>query len=282
MSDSISRNMRYIQDLFLDAERRLQNKRDLEDIIQLLDAEVPTYRSIGYEGASYLLAYQDLAETGKLDRWRIFHKRAGLQHPFHIDIGLGWAYAKLRMNPLGQTGPIQRLQDRMILDGIGYYFALFRGRRTLKQHQIPPIIPPEQWSAFNQGIGRRIWYTAQGDIERCLHLLRSFPSSRHPALWRGIGLACGYVGGADHGTLAQLVQEAAEHKTQFKTGIALAAISRDASRSINDSTQLACQVVCEQTVDTIIRLPMELSGQSSLSFTADLSDYIPQFDTFFT
>jgi hypothetical protein len=243
--------MEYIQKLFLDIGRIVENITVSDELFSILDTEPPEFRSIAYESASFEIALRDLKTGQSLNNWLHFRLACAQQHPFHIDIGLGWAFAKAGMQPGIEAEFMRPALKEMLYDGFGYYFGLFKGRNTLKNKVVPKGIEGESLNGFDQGLGRRLWYMARGQVDNAIGLIANFPEARHPDLWRGIGIACGYVGGNDEDDLKCLSTGSGKHLKQFQTGIKLAAMSRIASGSVNEDVEKACRIVCNKAVQEL-------------------------------
>jgi len=219
-------------------------------IIPTLEEELPEYRSIAYEGASFEIAMKDLVSGQRLRQWNEF-KNASQLHSFHVDIGLGWALAKTQLSPHSFAESTNDLSGSMILDGVGYYHALYKGRSTLKDKAVPPSIQEESLRLFDQGVGRRLWYVAKGNEQEVIELLHNFPVSRHGALFRGIGIACGYVGGCEEHQLTYLKEISEGNLEQLQFGITLAAISRIISDTATPDIDVACRIICNKTLNEL-------------------------------
>jgi len=248
---NVSERMDYIQKLFLGVGTRFQDNTSLNEVIALLETEPPEYRSVAYESASFEIALTDLKTNQQLDHWKEFRELCVMQHTFHIDIGLGWAFAKTGLDSRPYLLTFQPLIQLMVFDGVGYYYGLFKGRRTLKNKEIPGIIEADDLHGFDQGLGRRLWYMVRGNVTELNDLVESFPAYRHPDLFRGIGIACGYVGGAEEDDLQGLCQISGNNYNQLKLGIALASVSRIASETINENSNMACRVICNKTINEL-------------------------------
>ncbi len=248
MPHKVSNNMDYIQKLFLGIQAHIQEKTDLDQLIFFLDREPPEFRSIAYESASMELGLIDLMHGSALEHWKKFYDRSRHAHPFHIEIGLGWAFAKHKIFPSENWMFPKKTMPWMIIDGIGYYYGLFRGRRTVKHQLVPEEINERQRHGFDQGLGRRLWYISKGEVKKLNALIQSFPVSRQADLWRGVGIACGYVGGCNRSDLESLVDTSKNCYAQLSIGIALAIISRIASGSVTKEVEMACNIVCKMTV----------------------------------
>src|SRR5215217_3511830 len=226
---NVSERMDYIQQLFLSVGVQLENKNSLDEVIAFLETEPPEYRSVAYESASFEIALENLKLNQHLDGWIEFRNLCAKQHTFHIDIGLGWAFAKTGVPPDPYIVAMQSMVKWMVFDGMGYYYGLFKGRSTLKNKVIPEGIEDDDLHGFDQGLGRRLWYIIKGNVAELDKLVESFPEHRHADLFRGIGIACGYVGGNEKDDLQHLCKISRENYKQLQLGIALAAISRIAS-----------------------------------------------------
>lgn len=239
--------MEYIQKVFLGVQEYFQQDHEMEELIAFLDAEPPEFRSVAYESASMEVALQEISRAKELNNWKKFYQRSATSHTFHMDIGLGWAFAKTEISPTPYLDSLHPGMSWMLYDGIGYYHGLFKGRKTIKSQLVPEGIAGQELKGFDQGLGRRLWYHAKGEVSEVTHLIRAFPSTRHPDLWRGVGIACGYVGGNGEADLELLLTTSGSCDKQFRTGIMLAAISRSASASVTSSIETACRVLCRKT-----------------------------------
>jgi hypothetical protein len=223
----------------------------LEELFAFLDAEPSRFRSVAYESASMEIGLKELSFKKELNNWKLFYDRSAKIHAFHMDIGLGWAFAKTEIKPDPYLEFLPYVMKLMVYDGIGYYYGLFKGRQTVKNQLIPESISDANLRGFDQGLGRRLWYISKGDVNRLIQLIELFQLFRHPDLWRGIGIACGYVGGSEKPHLENLLSHSSEFNNQLCTGIQLAAISRKASNSVTKDIKLACEVICDQSFEAV-------------------------------
>jgi len=260
LHNSVSAKMEYIQNLFLSVQEHMQKNHELKDLIAFLDSEPPEFRSIAYESASFEMGVQELACGTELDNWKNFYQLSKA-HTFHMDIGLGWAFAKTEVSPTPYLESLHPVMSWMAFDGMGYYFGLFKGRRTVKKQLIPEGIDEQNLHGFDQGLGRRLWYIARGEVNELIQLIQPFHLSRHADLWRGIGIACGYVGGSDKSNLEQLLNFSNEFKDQFRTGVALAAISRSASNSVTGDIELAYKIICGKPLKDVLSIETSVKNQ---------------------
>jgi enediyne biosynthesis protein E3 len=282
MPNEVQTKMERIQKLFLGTQHSIQGQPELEDLLASLDQEDPEFRSVAYESASMELAFNDLSKGTELEGWKFFYYRAKKRHSFHLDIGLGWAFAKAQVFPSSNLGELHPINRWMVFDGMGYYHGLFKGRRTVRKHLVPEGIEGRDLQGYNQGIGRRLWYIAKGEVKEVTSLIQAFPSSRHSDLWRGVGIACAYVGGSTQENLELLLAASGEFKQQLSVGIALAALSRSASGSVTNDIERACQVICEMTVAEIIDLQPKITKHPVGDEDYDFDNWISQMESVFT
>jgi hypothetical protein len=253
LPDSVSAKMECVQKVFLGVQNYMLKEHQLEEVIAFLDSEPPEFRSVAYESASMEIALTDLSDENELNKWKNLYHRSAKAHTFHMDIGLGWAFAKKEISPVSYFQYLEPVIGWMVYDGIGYYNGLFKGRRTVKSQLVPGDMDQQTLPGFDQGLGRRLWYISKGNVEQLIQLIKPFPLSRQADLWRGVGIACGYVGGNDKTNLVQLLNHSAEFKDQFRTGVSLAAISRHASNSITKDIQLACEIICGRPLTDMLK-----------------------------
>ncbi len=252
LHNNIAGNMEYIQKVFLGVQVYMQQHHDLEELIAFLDAEPPVFRSVAFEAASMEMALPELHSGKALDNWKEFYKRSAKAHTFHMDIGLGWAFAKMEISPKLHLKSLHSCMPLMVYDGMGYYYALFKGRKTVKSQLIPGEIEGPELQGFDQGLGRRLWYISKGEVNELNRLIQPFQLSRHADLWRGVGIACGYVGGCEKEHLERLLICSNEFNKQLCTGATLAAISRNASNSVSADIDLACDIICGKSLEDVL------------------------------
>jgi hypothetical protein len=271
--------MDYIQKLFLSVQDYMQKNHELEHLISFLDSEPPEFRSVAYESASFEIGLQVMSRGKELNNWMKFYRRSAKTHTFHMDIGLGWAFAKTEISPTPYLDSLHPVMSWMVFDGMGYYYGLFKGGRTVKKQLIPEGIDEQNLHGFDQGLGRRLWYIARGEVNELIQIIQPFHLSRHADLWRGIGIACGYVGGSDKSNLEQLLNFSNEFKDQFRTGVALAAISRSASSSVTGDIELAYEIIYGKPLKDILSIKASVRNKfdsSPRQFLYKLFPYLDQ------
>jgi enediyne biosynthesis protein E3 len=244
--------MEYIQHVFMKVQNHMQGNQQLNELSAYLDSEPKEFRSVAYESAAMMIGLKDMAQGGQLNQWKEFYHTSKDQHSAHVEVGLGLAFGKLELTPAPYLSSLEMVRHFMVFDGIGYYYGLFKGRRTVFNREIPEFISHEQLHGFDQGLGRRMWYITKGNAKDVAGLIDTFPSGRQRDLWRGVGIACGYVGGNEKANLAMVTIYSGEFKKQLFTGVAMAALSRSVSESFTEDIELTCSMLYGKSIQNTI------------------------------
>ncbi len=190
------------------------------------------------------------------DRLTLFQKRSrfdsfltgeGKHHTYMLHVGAGWAMARLphlrkRMERvLRQMDPLLRW---LAVDGFGFHEGYFHAPKSIRARCVPAGLIGYSRRAFDQGLGRSLWFVEGADPERIQRTIATFRTRRRGDLWSGVGLACGYAGGLEEPDVVRLTAAAGAHLPEFAQGVAFAAKARDLAGNSSAFTELACQAVC--------------------------------------
>ena len=214
---------------------------DPVDLVSQLNEVDEEFRSMAFEGASMAIAIQSIEAEDGLLRWSEFLD-SNPKYATQIMIGLGWAIGEKDRNADVVMSGLDSMTQARALDGFGYFMGLFRRRISIRTQQIPDGIPEELQMAFDQGIGRSLWYISKGDLEMLERMMNAFPEYRQKHMWRGIGVACPVVGGCDANHLNKLMDLAGDFAIQLKTGCILAAKSSVEAGAKNRFLDDACEL----------------------------------------
>ena len=166
----------------------------------------------------------------------------------HVHIGLGWAIAKRKLSSLFFLDTLNSLMLYRVLDGCGCYDGIFKQIQTIHNKVRPEYIDEDNFDAYDQGIGRSLWSICKGDSEKISDLIEGFSPSRHRDLWRGVGIACSFVGGCSESTLNALFFSSADHSLQLALGAAIVAKSRIQTNSVTKDSEMTCSLWCNLSV----------------------------------
>ncbi|MGA4838162.1 DUF1702 family protein [Streptomyces sp. G45] len=208
-----------------------------------LDAVEPALRGFAYEGAGMGLAALDAVAPRKR-RLDAFVAGPGAAHIYPVYVGVGLAYARLRRTPESRLAGLDPLLGWVTADGYGFHEAFFKRRRYVERHAVPARLTAHGRRCFDQGVGRALWFSSGGVVDRVTRLVDAFPAHRHADLWSGVGLASAYGGGADEAALRSVLRHAAAFRPQLARGAATAAWGRRAAGNRTEHTDLACRVFC--------------------------------------
>jgi hypothetical protein len=111
--------------------------------------------------------------------------------------------------------------------------------------------------AFDQGLGRSLWFVDGASTTRIAATIASFEVARRDDLWSGVGLACGYAGGLDARGIAGVVEAAGPHRSSFAQGVVFAAAARDRAGNSDEATALATRTVCGMDPPNAHRLALD-------------------------
>jgi hypothetical protein len=116
----------------------------------------------------------------------------------------------------------------LVIDGVGFYYAMFKTKKTLQKFYIPKSIKNNSFylERYDNGIGRALWFYNSGEPERIQKTISTFSEERRPAIWSGIGLAAAYAGGVSLAKIKRLKELSEKHSLMLGQGVLLAAHTR--------------------------------------------------------
>ncbi|MDQ2696931.1 MAG: DUF1702 family protein [Pseudomonadota bacterium] len=221
---------------------------DPQRLGQALDGVAAPLRGFAFEGAAMGLMLLDLLSPWKSARLDAFLRGPGADHIYMVHVGAGWAMARLPWGRrrLNRLDPLLRW---LAVDGYGFHQGYFHWREYI-DGQRPPALPPGYARrAFDQGLGRSLWFVRGADPERIAHTVGAFPPPRRADLWSGVGLAAAYAGGVGGAGLETLYGLALPHRSALAQGAAFAAKARQRAGNPASHTDLACRVLCGLSAD---------------------------------
>jgi enediyne biosynthesis protein E3 len=226
----------------------LQNSK-FEALVSRLNAFDDELRGYAYEGAGIGLAALDCILPWK-NRVRGFLDGPGSEYIYAVPLGAGMGLARLRRKPERFLARLDPVLGWLILDGYGFHEGFFSTLRYVKKQEVPAHLSPYARRVFDHGLGRSIWFTSSTNVERVAATIATFPEARHADLWSGIGLACGYTGGADRAAIEALQKAAGLYRPQLAMGAAIAANARHTVGNPSRYVELASEVLCSVSSGT--------------------------------
>ncbi|HWS53045.1 MAG TPA: DUF1702 family protein [Pyrinomonadaceae bacterium] len=201
-------------------------------------------RGFAFEGAAMGLALLDALTPWGGGRWRDFTQSFGAPHVYMMHVGYGWALARLRRRVESSLARLDPLLGWLAVDGYGFHEGYFKWRRYVERRESPGRLGGYARRAFDQGLGRSVWFVRGAHVGEVARTVDSFEPSRRADLWSGVGLACAYAGGADRADLGRLSEAAGGFRPQLAQGAAFAAKTRERAGNPAAHTETACAVIC--------------------------------------
>jgi hypothetical protein len=229
----------------------LRHPWEVERRLEMVETEL---RGFAYEGATMAYTVRDAMAGGRGHLARDLLRGPGVPHTFLTYIGIGFAMARLP-RPLWKkvlpdlTGtPYYPTMSWLAVDGFGFDRAYFDMPRWVNRQDRPEPYPwlgrPDYFPrAFDQGVGRALWFIHGGRSMDVAASVGAFAAGRQADLWSGVGLAATFAGGFDPDGLVALGQKAGEYRPHMAQGAVFAAKARDFSGFVPPHTEAAVQAL---------------------------------------
>jgi hypothetical protein len=221
-------------------------------LAQRLDAVQAEFRGFAFEGAGMALALLDFLTPQKAGRLGAFLAGPGDAHVYMVHVGVGWAIARFPWVRARIDRSLERLDPLLrwlAVDGYGFHEGYFHWRRSVRAQVRSGRLAGYASRAFDQGLGRSLWFVEGADVGRIPSVIAAFPTGRRADLWSGVGLAAAYAGGVNRAGLQRLGIAAGGHMPHVAQGVAFAAKARARAGNPAAHTELACRVLCEMSAD---------------------------------
>jgi hypothetical protein len=209
----------------------------------------PAWRGFAFEGAALALTVLDTMTPWRRGRLRAFLAGPSDAHAYIVHIGAGWALGRLPLSPAGLLSRLDPVLGWLALDGYGFHQGFFHWPQAVTRKEVPRRLRGYERRAFDQGLGRSLWFVEGTDVERIAGDIAAFPHHRHADLWSGVGLACAYAGGCDRSAVADLRQAAGAFAPMLAQGGAFAAEARARAGNPTAHTAEACEILCGHGLD---------------------------------
>lgn len=246
---------------FLRGYNEALEDRGSDALAAALEEVADEFRGFAYEGAALALALLDKLVPWKRTRLRSFMEGPGAPHIYMLYVGVGWSLARLRFGRWAEAAEPNPLLGWLKLDGYGFHEGYFRWPRYVVRRQTPKRLKGYALRAFDQGLGRSLWFVEGADVRRIASTIDGFPEERRGDLWSGVGLACTYAGGVGAPAVSELRWAAGGYIGDVAQGAAFAAKTRQRAGNPAPHTDTACRILCGLSADEAARVTdMELAG----------------------
>jgi enediyne biosynthesis protein E3 len=219
----------------------------LVSLVPRLEQVEPSCRGFAYEGAAMGLALLDWMTPWNRRRVSSFLREAGDLHAYMVHVGAGWVLARVPGNVEKFLSRFDPLLRWLLVDGYGFHEGFFRWPRYLSGQPAPARLQGYARRAFDQGLGRCLWFIEGADVSRIATSIAALSCDRHSDLWSGVGLASVYAGGASEADLRQLKETAGHFAPHLAQGAAFAAKARLRAGNLSAYHDAACRILCDMS-----------------------------------
>lgn len=207
-----------------------------------LQEHEPERQGFAYEGAGMSVALRVLMTPGST----LFHdylRGVGDPHHYMIHIGAGWAWSRFPLRHAALQTQLDRTFHWLAWDGLGFHEAVFHTERTVERRDNRPTRDDYAGPAFDQGVGRALWFVCAGRPDEVARRIAAFAPERHADLWGGAGLAVTYACGVEEPVVRALHAHAGPFQPDMAVGSLLAVVTRRRAGNPTAHIDLACRVV---------------------------------------
>jgi hypothetical protein len=249
-SEDVRRHLDGALHSFVDAYTMALDDDDAERIARRL-AELPDLvRGFAYEGAGAALTILDRFLPRKESRFDALLRGPGAPFAVLLHVGAGLALARVSRRIEDDTRGMDVEMRWLPLDAYGFERGVFATHRVVAGGEVPRLSAYGR-RAFDQGLGRGLWFREATDLGRIARTIAGLPAARHADLWSGVGLASAYAGPNTESSLAALAEAAGPHRPSVQLGVACAAFMRAEGHNPSPNTDRASRALCGRTSERL-------------------------------
>lgn len=221
----------------------------------IIEREIQTLpeadRGVCYEGAAAGKTVRDLTIQSDLNEASALLHSAE-SYSFLMYLGIGEAMAQLKLPPVLCNSVANERWSGQILEGYGFFDGYFNWYDALVHQKYPDGLEPGLRAAYDQGIGRAIYFVTNCNPQKIKDQISCFAPNRRAEIWSGAGIPTAYVGGLTEYELKKFLDYAGEYRAELVQGVLLGASARVKQNKIPDHTEMACNVICaERTINAV-------------------------------
>jgi hypothetical protein len=250
--DAVRRHLEHIGETFLVGfNEGLLAGSDMEPLGRLVEAVSPDRRGFAVEGLAMGAALADSLTLGnaRLRDWMRFSHQA---YTYLAHVGAGWALSRVPWRRRAILRHADPVHGWLVFDGLGFHDGYFYPRRLLNGWRRKLIGYSAR--AYDQGLGRALWFVSGGDPLRAVAAIEKLPSERRPDLWSGLGLALVYAGGSDAAALSAVRCASGRCQTYLAQGAAFGAEAHARAAHVPDHAAQAVNALAARHVETAVRI----------------------------
>lgn len=259
-----------VGEAFLSGHAAGLGENEPPDLCRRLDCVDGELRGFAYEGAAMAWALLGFMLPWRRGRLGQFLDGSGAPHAYMLHVGVGWALARLPLSLDRTLRAFDPLLRWLAVDGFGFHHGYFEPGRYVWGQRLSRRVQGYARHAFDQGLGRALWFVEGADVRRVPRIIACFPEARRSDLWAGVGLAGAYAGGVDECDLLVLRSLAGRFGPELAQGACFAAKARERAGNPAPHTEAACVTWCglsavdaaHMTDDARRALPTDRAGES--------------------
>jgi hypothetical protein len=249
LRDSVRLRLERIGESFLQGYHWALADPGIESLANHLDDIESEFRGFGVEGAAMGLDILDQLQPWRGRRIDRLLRGPGRPHVYMVHVGIGWSMARWHFGIERRLARFDPLLQWLSLDGFGFHEGYFHWPRYATGEPQPfTMIRGYGLRAFDQGLGRSLWFVGGSDPEYIASAILRFPEFRRNDLWSGIGLACAYAGGTDSGDIRAIRLASGPHWPHLAQGAAFAAGARHRAGNMAPHSEVGCELLCGLSV----------------------------------
>jgi hypothetical protein len=255
--DSARQHLEEVGKTFLRGYHCALADQGIEVLVRHLSGVDSEFRGYGFEGAAMGLDILDQLSPWRSQRVAELLRGAGQEHIYMVHVGIGWSMARWRWRMKWRLAKLDPLLRWLALDGFGFHEGYFHWPRYANGSSPSlhfSILRGYGCRAFDQGLGRSLWFVSGTDPEYIASAIIGFAETRRGDLWSGIGLACAYAGGAERNEFSTLRHACGTYWPHLAQGVVFAAGARQRAGNIVPHTEIACQSLCEMSAEQAAQL----------------------------
>ncbi len=236
----------------------------LDHALQHVDAVCSAMRGFAVEGAAMGYAVADSLRF-RAPLLADYIRALDNEFSYLTHVGVGWAVARVPWRAGRIFALLDPVHHWLAYDGLGFHDAYFHHRRGLTS--LRRRRSGYAARAYDQGVGRALWFISGGSTSRATELISGFAAPRRSDLWSGLGLAMAYAGPADANEFGTARHLAGEYGVHFAQGLAFACEARTRARHVPAHTELAAKVATGFGADELSWLVRETRNNLPASST---------------
>jgi enediyne biosynthesis protein E3 len=213
---------------------------DPDELLGAVNVVSEDLRGFAAEGATMAVALSELLgiHTFPLRVWLTVIDR---EFTYLCHVGVGWALARVPCRQERIFEALDPIHYWLAYDGLGFHDAYFRTVRVRAGWR--RIKDGYGARAYEQGIGRALWFICGGDHRRAIAEIQRAPEETRGDLWAGLGLAITYAGRLRLAALLELGLSSGLYRLHLLQGAAFGAEARARAGHVPEYTSEAVETL---------------------------------------